>query len=109
MPTLGNLSVTIVHCENYAEMVAFYRDRLGFPVLEEHPQATVLRTGNGGELVFSGQEDEPPFRLGFTDTDVEAARADLSDLSPSELRPHKNGRGFTAWDPEGNTLEFVDD
>ncbi|PWW60446.1 VOC family protein [Actinokineospora spheciospongiae] len=103
----GNLTVTVIDCEDVAAMTEFYRDRLGLKVMDQGENHTVFDTGNGGELVVESNGYKAPLSVAFTDVDIPAAHTALADLAPTELAAHKGGERFEVLDPEGNRIIFV--
>jgi hypothetical protein len=102
--------IVFFRTERLAEVVAFYRDRVGTHVWLEQPDCTVLRAGD--------------FRLGFcereaADTDgivtfvvetreaVEDLHADLAEVADGAPRYNERYEiyQFFATDPEGRTVE----
>ncbi|SDK12037.1 hypothetical protein SAMN04487820_104334 [Actinopolyspora mzabensis] len=104
----GNLTVTVIDCDDVDEMTRFYRDRLNLKVLDQGENHTVFDTGNGGELVVESHGVRHPVSMAFTDVDISKAHSALADLAPTEPVPHKDGQRFSAQDPEGNRIIFVD-
>jgi predicted enzyme related to lactoylglutathione lyase len=116
---IGSLNEIILYVEDMAKQVAFYRDRLGFAVIE--PAASddwsqeywvLLDTGpcklalHGGGQRRLG-EDAPKFV--FAVEAIEAARAQLTSAGVKfgEVRSPAPGIFVAdAWDPEGNVFSL---
>lgn len=106
---------TVLYCDRWTEMVAFYRDALGFTVAFEndwfvefavHPGAFVsvadasrssIRPGDGSGLTLSWQV-----------SDVEIVRTSLSDagVDVSDIARRFGARVVDVSNPAGNRIEF---
>jgi catechol 2,3-dioxygenase-like lactoylglutathione lyase family enzyme len=108
-------SNTIIYCDDWTDVVAFYRTGLGlrttmdcdwFVEFELHPGShlsvadanhATVHPGNGSGLTLSWSVD-----------DVDAARAQLtkSGIEASAVRTRWGSRCFFVFDPAGNRIEF---
>jgi catechol 2,3-dioxygenase-like lactoylglutathione lyase family enzyme len=108
-------SNTIIYCDCWTDVVAFYRTGLGlrtmmdrdwFVEFELHPGAHVsvadasratVTAGNGSGLTLSWRIDN---------IDAEHARLIERDIEVSEVRTRWGSRCFFVVDPAGNRIEF---
>jgi len=105
-----------------AELVPFYRDRLGLPVLAEGEDAVAFRAGSSRLVVRRGDDDEKPapyYHVAFNipENKLERAVAWTESRFPLIHRrgagdpivhfPHWNAHAIYFWDPAGNLLELI--
>jgi len=107
---------TILYCADWAAAVAFYRDRLGFPIIHatewfvefaltpttrlsiaDERRATV-KSAHGQGITLTFQVD---------DADAVWEKLHAGGLQPTPCRDHAwDARVFYLADPEGHRLEF---
>jgi catechol 2,3-dioxygenase-like lactoylglutathione lyase family enzyme len=105
-----------------AELVPFYRDRLGLPVLAEGEDAVAFRAGSSRLVFRRGDEVEKPtpyYHVAFNipENKLERAVAWTGSRFPLIHRrgagdpivhfPHWNAHAIYFWDPAGNLLELI--
>ena len=103
-----------------AELVPFYRDRLGLPVLAETDDSVSFRAG-GTRLSFrrAGNTPAPYYHVAFNIPENKLDRAIAWTASrfplihrrgtddPIVHFPHWNAHAIYFWDPAGNLLELI--
>lgn len=107
---------TILYCKKWAETVAFYRDRLGFPVNFANEWFFEFCLTDGSRLSIADESRASVKScggIGITlalETDaIETVWADLAEstLEPTEIKEHPWGaRVFYLYDPEGHRIEI---
>jgi len=105
--------------ENLEAQRRFYRDTLGLPETESGPGWVHFDLGgNLFELVQREealQYDTTRYQVGFTVTDIEAARRELLRLGVeplTDIEPNQGADSGNRWsyfrDPEGNVFEITE-
>jgi catechol 2,3-dioxygenase-like lactoylglutathione lyase family enzyme len=104
-----------VNCSNLDTALAFYRDVMGFPVMDERPDLGIagawLRAGAHQVhlVVRDGFSVDPAQHFALQVDDLDAWVAHLVDHGVQVRRPpHRLGAGRQAFltDPDGNRIEL---
>jgi hypothetical protein len=103
-------AIVFFRTERLADVVAFYRDRVGTEVWLEQPDCTILRVGDSRVGFCRGEAAETEGVITFvvdTRAAVEERHADLADVADGEPRFNERYEiyQFFATDPEGRTVE----
>jgi catechol 2,3-dioxygenase-like lactoylglutathione lyase family enzyme len=112
--SLGWLGVQTPHA---GAMCAFYRDVLGFEVINEQPSATWFRLADGTEVHVYGSDDKDhnffgsaPV-VGFRVDSFASARAAMIAAGIEFLYPTPQRKNGIAWQhfraPDGNVYEVI--
>ncbi|MFB3908761.1 MAG: VOC family protein [Candidatus Eisenbacteria bacterium] len=107
----------LIASEDYPEIVRFYRDGLGLPVVEADQDGRIVLDAGGGTrlaIVRSpgvGEASGPGFRLLLPVEDLARARERLRSLHVAFEEPRRSpgGEGLALFfeDPEGRPVAFV--
>ncbi|MCM2414273.1 VOC family protein [Streptomyces sp. RKAG290] len=104
----GTLSATLIKCQDFEAMRAFYQDRLRLATVKSGDGWIVLDTGSGRELVLGGDTGGDTIAIAFTGAELEPAREALRDAGPTEIEQHSTMHRFFVKDPDGNTVLIID-
>jgi hypothetical protein len=102
--------IVFFRTERLAEVVAFYRDRVGAELWLEQPDCTILRAGGLRVGFCSGEAAETDGVITFvvdSRAAVDRLYADLADVADDDPRYNERYEiyQFFASDPEGRTVE----
>jgi catechol 2,3-dioxygenase-like lactoylglutathione lyase family enzyme len=119
------ISTVLIWSGNYQTLVAWYKEKLQFPVVEEldHPNDTGTLFNVGGVYLWIGQhsrvsgpnQDGPRHMFNISVDSVSGAYADLKQqgvefiAEPFESPTEKDFYFATFKDPEGNLMQIVGD
>lgn len=105
----------ILYCHKWHETVAFYRDRLGFPVHFSNEWFVEFALSSTARLSVANQEQSSiksgegkGITVSLEVNDIETVRAfmEKSGLAPTAMKEIWKSRLFYIYDPEGNRIEF---
>lgn len=110
---LQGLNFVMVHVSDVAAARAFYTEKLGFAVEDEHPGFVQFKQPGSGAAFAIGQLTGPAderIELWWFVDDADAAHAALAKQGVEiVIPPHDEpfGRAFAVKDPVGNTLYML--
>ena len=106
---------TVLYCDRWAEVVAFYRDRLGLTVTFENDWFVEFAVHTGAFLSVANAArasiragDGAGITLSWQVADVTAARSALAEagVEVGDLIRRFGADVFDVFDPAGNRIEF---
>ncbi len=105
---------TILYCQKWKEMVAFYRTGLKLPITASTEWFVEFELTGTSRLSVADESrasiksgDGKGITIGLQVVDVMATRAELKEagLNPTEVKEVWGAKAFYLFDPEGNRIE----